>query len=107
MTRTATDSGCDLSGNHIELNGYRGTENAAVFLSDDGNGFTAPQVTDNYLSGGGFQLRFEAGVANAIAIGNDFGPLAGGWGEVLVSPGATVTRFEDNRSSTGALLPTP
>ena len=97
--------GVQVRYNHIELNGYDGThQNAALFLSDDGNGFSSPQIIGNYLSGGGFQLRLEDGVNGAVVVGNRFGPIAGGFGEFLVDDGASVARWEDNRSSTGALL---
>lgn len=94
--------------NYIELNGYNGThQNAALFLSDDGNGFSNPQIIGNYLSGGGYQLRLEAGVQNATVTGNAFGPLAGGFGEATIEPGVTIRIWADNTQISGSPLPQP
>ncbi|MGY1796323.1 DUF4082 domain-containing protein [Geodermatophilus sp. SYSU D00525] len=95
-----------VRGNHIVLDGPAENQNAAVFLSDDGGGFTAPVVADNYLVGGGFVLRLEAGCVGADVTGNDFGPLDG-YGEVDVAPGASVDAWEDNVTADGSVLPRP
>lgn len=94
--------------NHIELKGYDGEhQNAAVFLSDDGPGFQAPQIIGNYLSGGGFALRLERGSTDALVMRNRFGPIAGGFGYIALGPGATLARWSDNTTVDGEVLPEP
>lgn len=94
--------------NYIELNGYDGDhQNAAVFLSDDGPGFTAPQIIGNYLSGGGFTLRLEQGVADAVVTDNRFGPVAGGFGSVALAVGATLVQWSDNTTVDGEPVAEP
>ncbi len=94
--------------NHIELNGYDGEhQNAAVFLSDDGPGFQAPQIVGNYLSGGGFTLRLEQGITDAVVTDNTFGPVAGGFGYVALQPGSTLAQWSGNTAVNGNLVPEP
>lgn len=83
--------------NYIELNGYDGThQNAAIFFSDDGASSPSPVVNGNYISGGGFQLRFEGTTSNASVSDNTFGPIAGGFGHASASGGATIATWERN-----------
>jgi hypothetical protein len=98
--------GVVIRGNYIVLDGPSESQNAAVFLSDDGGGFTRPVVDNNYLLGGGFVLRLEDGCEAAVVTGNDFGPLAG-YGEVDITPGASVTGWRDNVTAQGVVLPRP
>jgi hypothetical protein len=95
-----------IRGNYIVLDGPPEFQNAAVFLSDDGGGFTGPVVDNNYLLGGGYVLRLEDGCKSAVVTANDFGPLAG-YGEVDVTAGASVDLWRDNVTATGRLLPRP
>ena len=97
----------DISYNYIELNGYDGHQNAALFLSDDGDASPGPQIIGNYLSGGGYQLRLESGATQAVVLGNIFGPLDGGFGHALVNQGASIARWEDNVDSDGDVVPRP
>ena len=93
--------------NYIELDGYNGVnQNAAVFFGE-GDGIAAPVIVGNYLSGGGYQLRLEAGVTDATVIGNQFGPIAGGFSEASISPGATVVVWAGNVTASGANLTQP
>jgi hypothetical protein len=96
-----------IIGNYIDLKGYTGTQNAAVFVAHGGDGYDRPHVSGNYLAGGGYQLRLEAGALDAVVTDNRFGPLAGGWGEVLVSPGATVAVWSGNVRADARPLPPP
>lgn len=94
--------------NHIELSGYDGThQNAAVFLSDDGEGFRTPQIVGNYLSGGGFTLRLEEGITDAVVTDNEFGPVAGGFGYVALGPGATLADWSRNATLDGEPVTEP
>lgn len=99
--------GVRIIGNYIDLKGYSGTQNSAVFVANAGNGYDRPVVSGNYLAGGGYQLRLESGALNATVTDNRFGPLNGGWGEVLVSPGASVAVWSGNVAANGSVLPRP
>jgi hypothetical protein len=99
--------GIDVRYNRIELHGFDGQhQNSAVFLAG-GAGYQAPQVIGNYLSGGGYPLRIESGAHDVVVQDNTFGPLAGGFGEVALRPGATIARWSGNVDATGAPVPDP
>lgn len=94
--------------NYIELEGYDGThQNAAVFFSDDGARTPSPVVVNNYMSGGGFQLRFEATTSDAYVTDNIFGPLDGGFGHASASGGATIETWTRNVDNNGDTVPRP
>jgi hypothetical protein len=98
--------GVVVRGNYIVLDLHSGSVNAAVFLSDDGSGFDKPVIDNNYLVGGGYVLRLEDGCKGAVVTGNDFGPLTG-YGNVNVTAGASVARWQDNVNSEGVVLARP
>ena len=98
--------GVVIRGNYIVQEGMTGSENAALFLSDDGDGFIDPVIENNYLSGGGYVLRLEAGCTGADVSGNDFGPVFA-YAEVGVDDGASVDLWGDNTAADGAVIPHP
>jgi hypothetical protein len=98
--------GVVIRGNYITQDAGMGTVNAAVFLSDDGSGFTDPVIDNNYMSGGGFILRLEKGCLGARLTGNEFGAVYD-FGPVSVDPGATVDEWSGNVAADGSVLPRP
>lgn len=99
-----------IANNRIEI-GFDGMhQNAAVFFQPgDGNTIASPQVTGNYLQGGGFTLRLEKlSTSSAVINDNVFGPLEGGaWGYAYCLDGATIAQWTNNRTTTGETVSRP
>jgi hypothetical protein len=93
-----------IKDNRIDLGVFDGEhQNGALFFQ--GN-FSAPQITHNYLRGGGYYLRLESGVANAGVVNNIFAPLDPlAWGYALVQ--GTIATWTGNVTTTGATVPKP
>lgn len=83
--------------NRIEI-GFDGEhQNAAVFLQGE---FEQPAIVGNVLEGGGYFLRLEEGVREAIVTDNAFGPRGDAWGEALVAADAAAV-WERNVTTAG------
>ncbi|MGJ7442289.1 right-handed parallel beta-helix repeat-containing protein [Aquipuribacter sp. MA13-6] len=96
-------SGLVVSHNRIDI-GWNGTnQNAAIFFQGQ---FDAPVIEGNHLSGGGFTLRLEEGVAGAVVRDNVINAAPNAFGEVLVAPGA-VSQWRDNVDGAGEVLLRP
>jgi hypothetical protein len=100
--------------NRIDISGpnglaYDGTHQTGAILiqPDNSTPSIAPQIYGNYLMGGGYTLRLEEPMRDAVVYGNRFGPTTGGWGEALRENDVTIARWEDNLSATGKVVGRP
>lgn len=93
--------------NRIDIEGpdgvaYDGThQNGAVFVQPGGGGASNLQVVGNFLAGGGYIMRLEGPISGAVVTDNKFGPITGGWGEVLVEKGVGISAWSNNLSNAG------
>jgi hypothetical protein len=84
---------------------YDGThQNAALFfMPSEGWPLVDVQIVGNYLAGGGYTLRLGSPTTGAVVTGNSFGPITGGWSELLIE-GAQLARWADNTATDGRPL---
>jgi hypothetical protein len=94
--------------NRFEV-GWDGTHQTAALFFQPGQGdsITRPTVSGNFLSGGGYTLRFEGSTSTAVVKGNVFEQLPHQFGDVSVTEGATVSEWSDNRHVDGSAVPPP
>lgn len=96
-----------IRNNRIDIEGpdgvaYDGThQNGAIFVQPGGGGASNLQVVGNFLAGGGYIMRLEGPISGAVVTDNRFGPITGGWGEVLVDKGVGIAAWSNNTSNAG------
>lgn len=87
-----------LRENRIDI-GFDGLhQNAAIFFQpQESDVVPGPTITGNYLSGGGYTLRFEADTTDAVVTDNVFVELGGGqFGDGYVNAPATIATWSGN-----------
>lgn len=96
----------DLVVNGLAYDGNH--QNGAVFVQPGGpEPCRNLQVIGNYLAGGGYTLRLEGPMRDAVVVGNRFGPTTGGWGVVTKEADVTIARWENNLNVQGRAVPKP
>jgi hypothetical protein len=101
-----------IANNRIDLRDKQGRaynehQNAALFFMPDSDWpLVNAQIVGNWLSGGGFTLRMNDSVTNAVVTDNQFGPTTGGWGELLIE-GSQISKWSNNTDVDGRQLPKP
>ena len=97
-----------LAHNRIDLGPFDPEHhNAAIFLQPGLAGAAAPRIVGNYLRGGGYALRLEAGTHDAVVTSNVFGAAEGAYGYVLAPSAGTVATWRDNTILGAGELPAP